>query len=754
MPKFQWYQDKRQLFVTFLIKNLENQTVSQDDSWLNFSAVGDVQRVVQSHHFKQESQQQLSKKAVYAVQLPFKYKVVANRTKQQVVQGFKTFIFRKAAKGKEWKHLLKEPANSAYVKQMKKDWKKYGSESDDPEFLVEKAKNLDEAIAKGGITVIQFAPTWSERATEWAKQYGGAADALEDEARLVKVNALTDTAILERYGIEMSQRDDSPQPQYVVLVDGEQLDPGYTGETDTGKLTEFVRRLAKPPVVELSTRLDVAELLKSHPRCAVAWGVAPGSPALAAIVSASRKLQSVGEPGVRWAAVADTADSEDGSAAAFLRGSATVPRGAGAAVLLLAAEPTDKLPTAEQTVEGVRVTASRLLGDVEQLGAPELASSAAAWGYQAKGLEDQISSTAAAMQAKVDGAAQLGVATLFLHVKEAQGKNESALCASCPAAVAAVRAALAETGGPLLQVRGVASSGGHIRASVAQELATSHGLDGATFPALSLVRGPPGAAEAYAYSTAERGAITTGTVALFARAALGGELAPAVRSETLPLSPKGPGSGAVDKVVGLNAQEYVEREGVDAVLVVQREGGKYKDKAQKLADKMAHVPSLSFGALDLAKNGVPPALAERLGEAKAWEGLWMFPAEGKPVRAKRKAALKELAKWIKGSAAVPFEAKASGLPPGTYADSCKGCRVEEPQGTRTLVCASCTGGMKDAGKVSMELEACPSGFINDVGKLACDKAAEMAAEVAAEVGDEGGEAKEEGEEAAADKKEL
>ena len=147
-------------------------------------------------------------------------------------------------------------------------------------------------------------------------------------------------------------------------------------------------------------------------------------------------------------------------------------------------------------------------------------------------------------------------------------------------------------------------------------------------------------------------------------------------------------------------------------------------------------------------------LAERLGESKAWEGLWMFPAEGKPVRAKRKAALKELAKWIKGSAAVPFEAKASGLPPGTYADSCKGCRVEEPQGKRTLVCASCTGGMKDAGKVSMELEACPSGFINDVGKLACDKAAEMAAEVAAEVGDEGGEAKEEGEEAAADKKEL
>ena len=59
--------------------------------------------------------------------------------------------------------------------------------------------------------MIQFCPTWATKETEWAKQYGGAADALEGDARLVKVNALTDTAILERFGIAMTQRDEDPR---------------------------------------------------------------------------------------------------------------------------------------------------------------------------------------------------------------------------------------------------------------------------------------------------------------------------------------------------------------------------------------------------------------------------------------------------------------------------------------------------------------------------------------------------------------
>eukprot|EP01052_Picozoa_sp_SAG31_P002194 SAG31_NODE_74_length_27628_cov_18.235642_26_plen_215_part_00 len=146
VPKFRWAQDKRQVLVTIMVKNLENGTLSVDDNWLNYSAVGDIQRVVTSHHFKQEQQEQLSQKAPYGVQLPLKFKIMGNRTRQQIEQGYTTFVLRKATKGKEWKHLLKEPALATYKKQMRMDWKKYDVDKDDDEFLVSKvnAQNIDQ----------------------------------------------------------------------------------------------------------------------------------------------------------------------------------------------------------------------------------------------------------------------------------------------------------------------------------------------------------------------------------------------------------------------------------------------------------------------------------------------------------------------------------------------------------------------------------------------------------------------------------
>ena len=762
VPKFQWYQDKRQIWVTFHLKNVENQTVSHDDNWLNFTATGDVMRVVQSHHFKQESQDQLSKKAVYAVQLPFKYKVVANRTKEQINAGWKTFVLRKAAKGKEWKHLMKEPANTGYVKHMRKDWKKYGSESDDPEFLVEKAKNIDTVIEAGGITVIQFVPSWSDKAKEWSKQYGGAADALEGDAVLVKVNALTDTALMERYGIQITQRDENPRPQYVVLVDGERLEPGYSGDTDTSKLVEFVRRLVKPPVVPLSTASDVTELLKSHSRCAVAWGVPEESPNFAAVVKAARALQAVGEPTVSWAAVTvgDVTSTDDSSAAAYLRNAVPALKAGlvGPAIVLVGGAATGD-PAAGQ------ITDSRLVASGGDFTAPSLASTAAAWGFQVEPLADQQGSIAATMQSKVDNGARLGIATVFLHIKEKSTKTESGLCPTCPAAVEAVASAIvqaqaeaeAEAVSPLLAVRGVVSSGGHIKGSVPQALATSQGLDGTTFPGLTVLSGPTGSQMTYSYSAADRGEMSAATVTTFLQQVLSGEAVTSVRSETVP-SPeqdKGAGSGVVDKVVGLNVQEFVGDDTVDTVLVIYKEGDdlgrKYKDKAVKLADKLAHVPTVSFGSFDMDKNGLPESLttSDQLGDdAKTWDGIWLFPAgNAKPLRAKRKAALKDLAKWIKTKAAKAFDAKAQGLPTGSFTDSCKGCRLEEAEGAggKLLVCASCSGGA-GSGKVSVELSTCEAGFANEDGDLVCDKAAAMAAEVEAAVGGTEGEGADDGKE--------
>ena len=767
VPKFQWYQDKRQLYLTFLLKNLENQTVSHDDDWFNFTTVADIQRVVQSHHFKQESQQQLSKKAVYAVQLPFKYKVLANRTKDQVSTGWKTFIFRKAAKGKEWKNLLKDPANTAYEKQMRKDWKKYGSESDDPEFLVEKAKNLDSVIAAGGITVIQFSPTWSHKEREWAKQYGGAADALEGDARLVKVNALTDNAVMERFGITMTQHDSNPRPQYVVLIDGERLEPGYSGETETGKLVEFVRRLTKPAVVDLATAEDVTELLKSQPRCAIAWGVPKGSQSYTAMMNAGRTLQAVGEPKVSLATVADVDATDGNSAAGFLRGIIPALEGVpGPIIVLVAAQAEASDSTAEESGAGspVQIEATRFTDAplTAESAAADIARTAAAWGYQAVALEDQQSTLAATMKNRMDNAARVGVATLVLHIKEKYSKEESALCPSCPAAVEAVTSILSHDAStpvtePLLTVRGVVSSGGHISGSVPQALATSQGLDGTTFPGLAVLAGEVGAQKTYTYSMADRGEMTADSVKAFLEAVLSGQVSAAVRSESVPQEDsKGPGSGVVDKVVGLTVEDFVSitREKTDVVLVICREdddvSSKYKEKATKLAEKLAHVPTIAFASLDLSHNGVPAALTsdDQIGEdPKGWEGIWLWPASGgdggevaKPVRAKRKAPLKDLAKWIKTKVTTPFDAKAQGLPAGTYSQSCKGCRVEGAElghAKKMLVCASCSGSSAaNAGKVSVAVESCEAGFANEGGSLVCDKAAEMAAEVEAAVGAE------------------
>jgi hypothetical protein len=172
-PRFQWFQDQRQVKITLRVKRLTNITMEVDERWLNFSAIGDFQRVVTSHHFKQEQGEQSAKRAQYALQLPLKYKVVGAKTKRLVEAGWTVITLRKAARGKDWKHLLTEPANTVYSKQMIRDWKKYGGTTDDVEFLVQKAKSLDEVLARGsGVTLVQFTPSWSDQADTWAGERG------------------------------------------------------------------------------------------------------------------------------------------------------------------------------------------------------------------------------------------------------------------------------------------------------------------------------------------------------------------------------------------------------------------------------------------------------------------------------------------------------------------------------------------------------------------------------------------------------
>ena len=124
----------------------------------------------------------------------------------------------------------------------------------------------------------------------------------------------------------------------------------------------------------------------------------------------------------------------------------------------------------------------------------------------------------------------------------------------------------------------------------------------------------------------------------------------------------------------------------------------------KVAGKTAHVSTLTFGALDMSKNDLPPELVAKLGpdpkrhevrhthptipcfpmcgRAKGsggWQGVWLFAAGENATtvgrRCKRKASTKELASWVRAQAAIAFPAKVPELPAGPYSSTCSGCRV-------------------------------------------------------------------------------
>jgi hypothetical protein len=188
--------------------------------------------------------------------------------------------------------------------------------------------------------------------------------------------------------------------------------------------------------------------------------------------------------------------------------------------------------------------------------------------------------------------------------------------------------------------------------------------------------------------------------------------------------------------VGMNLLETVRNApaGVDCVLAVHNgvDRKSFKKNLVTVAEKLAHVPTLTFGSFDVDKNELPAELD--LGQDVNKEGIWIFKAGGgaAPLRAKRKAKLSEIAKWIKKSATIAFEAKAPPLPEGTYTESCTGCRVHTLAGDLTrptapattisgeecwsmtapratgmptkLICSDCPGG--EGGDASLNMAEC------------------------------------------------
>jgi hypothetical protein len=203
--------------------------------------------------------------------------------------------------------------------------------------------------------------------------------------------------------------------------------------------------------------------------------------ALDGFLKAARRLQIVGQPLLSVGNIA----AVDSPAAAFL--AALSPEVAtavlsGPAVLLLEPQSTG------MTLAGITLARPPIVLQPATFwirsggyDVAALARSLASWGYRPHGIGE---GNAQADGPALAGAQKLGVDTLYLHLKESHQRNESKLCPACPPAAAEVKALLATDA---LGFRAVAVSGGHVKGSAAQELATSHGLDGSDFPAVSLL---------------------------------------------------------------------------------------------------------------------------------------------------------------------------------------------------------------------------------------------------------------------------
>ena len=99
-----------------------------------------------------------------------------------------------------------------------------------------------------------------------------------------------------------------------------------------------------------------------------------------------------------------------------------------------------------------------------------------------------------------------------------------------------------------------------------------------------------------------------------------GQVPQSLKSEPSPLGGGAdPGSGRVEKVVGMNLLETVSSgffpDGVDCVLAVHNgvDRKSYKKNLVTVAEKLAHVPTLTFGSFDVDKNELP---AELSGECR------------------------------------------------------------------------------------------------------------------------------------------
>ena len=712
----------------------------------------------------------------YKLSLPLTRPTTPVRMERRSTEGYTVFVLRKEVPNSEWTHLIKEPAKSLYKAHMKVDYKmKFDRDDEDAEddvwssheYRVEKVTqaNVDDVITSARIVMLMFFPSWvhPQFSVHWAHQFALAAEALEGRAILASVNAQAETAasVLARFRVTISQHDGNySEPVFRVLVDGGKLIPeGYAGGAAAQQLIEFVQRLEGvcdrtpcPAVHALKGAGDVDLLLGRHELTAIAVGFSETDALSGALTNVTRSLQAVGPPpykgrakgvGVGWV----------GDGPAFntllsqLKGIPKIDlRDFDFPALLLLRVPGAPAADASESTMAppIMVTTASVIRPENQKSfkKAELRSAIGGWGFKQEGVREDWGTRDVML------AQRCGVSTMFLLVspeaapdllgQQASLTETAAEASADVAALRNLRAYALENRSVPMQI--LTAAGANDQSGRMQMLAAEYGWVPAVFPALGIVR----KGKLYALPVGGGGgkydpALPVESIWAFARDVQASKFKALLRSDVA--SPQaGPATGEVDRVVATTAAEFVRQQqlGIDTVLAVYDSTNELSERRRgslgKAANKMAHVSTLAFGALDTHKNDVPLSLAQAMGgDTKRFDGIWIFPAveagsEGaenavKPAaplahRCKRKASTKEMAQCIRKHAAVPFPAKVPGLPQGPYENTCSRCAVVSARGKLLLRCQHCNGAPPTQTEAAIALDAC-SEFTNVDGQLGC-----------------------------------
>ncbi|EPY22551.1 protein disulfide-isomerase [Strigomonas culicis] len=114
-------------------------------------------------------------------------------------------------------------------------------------------KNLDDIIAKDKVSIVKFYAPWCGHCKSLAPEFEKAADALKEQASLVKVDCTVEKKLAEKYDIKGF-------PTLIVFRKGEKVE-NYEGGRTAEEIISYVRSLSSPLFTPVKSQKELDELI-------------------------------------------------------------------------------------------------------------------------------------------------------------------------------------------------------------------------------------------------------------------------------------------------------------------------------------------------------------------------------------------------------------------------------------------------------------------------------------------------------------